>query len=95
MLCVYIVILTCGVEVTVWYVPSGKGRGRQVIAVARTADLVLMMLDAAKGDIQRCVYVYVCVCVCVCICMCVFMCVHVMLLCICEKEKICHICFHC
>lgn len=32
---------------------SGKGRGRQVIAVARTADLVLMMLDAAKGDIQR------------------------------------------
>jgi hypothetical protein len=32
---------------------SGKGRGRQVIAVARTADLVLMMLDAAKGDMQR------------------------------------------
>jgi ribosome-interacting GTPase 1 len=32
---------------------SGKGRGRQVIAVARTADLVLMMLDAAKGDNQR------------------------------------------
>nr|UTH78540.1 developmentally regulated GTP-binding protein 2 [Eunapius subterraneus] len=32
---------------------QGKGRGRQVIAVARTADLVLMMLDAAKGDIQR------------------------------------------
>lgn len=31
----------------------GKGRGRQVIAVARTADLVLMMLDASKGDIQR------------------------------------------
>jgi small GTP-binding protein len=32
---------------------QGKGRGRQVIAVGRTADLVLMMLDAAKGDIQR------------------------------------------
>ena len=31
----------------------GKGRGRQVIAVARTADLVLMMLDASKGEIQR------------------------------------------
>jgi len=32
---------------------QGKGRGRQVIAVARTADVVLMMLDAMKGDIQR------------------------------------------
>lgn len=32
---------------------QGKGRGRQVIAVARTADLVLMMLDATKGEIQR------------------------------------------
>lgn len=31
----------------------GKGRGRQVIAVARTADVVLMMLDASKGEIQR------------------------------------------
>lgn len=28
------------------------GRGRQVIAVARTADIILMMLDAAKGEIQ-------------------------------------------
>lgn len=28
------------------------GRGRQVIAVAKTADVVLMMLDAAKGEIQ-------------------------------------------
>ncbi|CAF1294693.1 unnamed protein product [Adineta ricciae] len=32
---------------------QGKGRGRQVIAVARTADMVLMMLDATKGDRQR------------------------------------------
>jgi hypothetical protein len=32
---------------------SGKGRGRQVIAVARTADLVLMMLDATKSLQQR------------------------------------------
>uniref|UniRef100_A0A2P2HZ99 Developmentally-regulated GTP-binding protein 2 n=1 Tax=Hirondellea gigas TaxID=1518452 RepID=A0A2P2HZ99_9CRUS len=31
---------------------QGKGRGRQVIAVARTADLVIMMLDAIKGDVQ-------------------------------------------
>uniref|UniRef100_A0AAR2JZ83 Developmentally regulated GTP binding protein 2 n=1 Tax=Pygocentrus nattereri TaxID=42514 RepID=A0AAR2JZ83_PYGNA len=29
---------------------QGKGRGRQVIAVARTADVVIMMLDATKGD---------------------------------------------
>ena len=27
---------------------TGKGRGRQVIAVARTSDIVLMMLDAGK-----------------------------------------------
>ena len=26
----------------------GKGRGRQVIAVAKSADLVLMVLDASK-----------------------------------------------
>eukprot|EP01105_Mastigella_eilhardi_P005829 TRINITY_DN17532_c0_g1_i1.p1 TRINITY_DN17532_c0_g1~~TRINITY_DN17532_c0_g1_i1.p1 ORF type:complete len:381 (+),score=117.04 TRINITY_DN17532_c0_g1_i1:31-1143(+) len=32
---------------------GGKGRGRQVIAVSRTADVVLMMLDAAKGVVQR------------------------------------------
>lgn len=31
----------------------GVGRGRQVIAVAKTADLVLMMLDATKGPKQR------------------------------------------
>uniref|UniRef100_A0A7M4FHF5 Developmentally regulated GTP binding protein 2 n=1 Tax=Crocodylus porosus TaxID=8502 RepID=A0A7M4FHF5_CROPO len=33
---------------------QGKGRGRQVIAVARTADVVIMMLDATKGEVQRC-----------------------------------------
>ncbi len=32
---------------------QGKGRGRQVIAVARTADVVLMILDATKKDIHR------------------------------------------
>jgi len=32
---------------------KGKGRGKQVIAVARTADLVLMVLDANKADHQR------------------------------------------
>ncbi|KAH7731614.1 Developmentally-regulated GTP-binding protein [Aphelenchoides avenae] len=32
---------------------QGKGRGRQVIAVAKTSDLVLMMLDATKGDTQK------------------------------------------
>lgn len=32
---------------------QGKGRGRQVIAVARTSDLVLMMLDAGKGEVQK------------------------------------------
>lgn len=31
----------------------GKGRGRQVIAVAKSADLVLMMLDATKPDAHR------------------------------------------
>lgn len=31
----------------------GKGRGRQVIAVARTADLIIIMLDAMKGEKQR------------------------------------------
>ena len=32
---------------------QGKGRGRQVIAVARTSDLVVMMLDATKSERQR------------------------------------------
>lgn len=37
-------------------VSPGKGRGRQVIAVARTADVVIMMLDATKGEVQRSVW---------------------------------------
>lgn len=32
---------------------QGVGRGRQVIAVAKTSDLILMMLDATKGPKQR------------------------------------------
>ena len=32
---------------------EGKGRGRQVIAVARTSDLVLIMCDATKSGKQR------------------------------------------
>ena len=32
---------------------SGKGRGKQVIAVARTADCVIMQLEAHKSDYQR------------------------------------------
>lgn len=29
---------------------EGKGRGRQVIAVAKNSDLVLMVLDATKAE---------------------------------------------
>lgn len=29
---------------------SGKGRGRQVIAVGKSSDLILMILDAQKGE---------------------------------------------
>jgi len=32
---------------------KGKGRGKQVIAVARSCDMVFMMVDAIKGDIQK------------------------------------------
>lgn len=32
---------------------EGKGRGRQVVSTARTADLVLMVLDATKPNDQR------------------------------------------
>lgn len=32
---------------------QGKGRGKQVVSTARTADLILMVLDATKGAHQR------------------------------------------
>lgn len=32
---------------------QGKGRGRQVIAVSKTSDLIMMVLDATKGEDQR------------------------------------------
>ncbi|GAB5362394.1 hypothetical protein AAMO2058_000793000 [Amorphochlora amoebiformis] len=31
---------------------KGKGRGKQVIAVARTSDLILMVVEAAKAEVQ-------------------------------------------
>ncbi|KAG8688094.1 Developmentally-regulated GTP-binding protein 2 [Ceratobasidium sp. 423] len=32
---------------------QGRGRGRQVVSVAKTADLILMMLDSTKSTEQR------------------------------------------
>ena len=32
---------------------EGKGRGRQVIAVAKNSDMVLMVLDATKAEEQK------------------------------------------
>jgi uncharacterized protein len=32
---------------------SGKGRGRQVIAVGKSSDLIMMVLDAQKGEEQK------------------------------------------
>ena len=32
---------------------EGKGRGRQVIATARTSDCIIIMLDAGKAEAQR------------------------------------------
>ncbi|SPO39350.1 probable GTP-binding protein [Pseudozyma flocculosa] len=37
---------------------EGKGRGRQVVSVAKTADMILMMLDATKPDKQRALLEY-------------------------------------
>lgn len=34
---------------------KGRGRGRQVISAARTADLVIIMLDATKSEQHKCV----------------------------------------
>ena len=42
------------IKTNIYYILKiGKGRGRQVIAVARTADLVLIMLDATKTAQQK------------------------------------------
>lgn len=32
---------------------SGRGKGRQVIAVGKSADLIMMVLDAQKGEDQK------------------------------------------
>lgn len=32
---------------------SGRGRGRQVVAVAKTADLILIILDVNKAEQQK------------------------------------------
>ena len=32
---------------------QGRGRGRQVVSTAKTADVILMMLDATKSEEQR------------------------------------------
>ena len=32
---------------------SGKGKGRQVIAVGKSSDLIMMVLDAQKGEEQK------------------------------------------
>jgi small GTP-binding protein len=32
---------------------QGRGRGRQVVSTAKTADLIVMMLDATKSEEQR------------------------------------------
>lgn len=32
---------------------SGRGRGRQVVSVAKTADLILMILDVKKAEEQK------------------------------------------
>ncbi|KAJ3749985.1 developmentally regulated GTP-binding protein [Lentinula detonsa] len=41
------IISTCFMNI------SGRGRGRQVVSTAKTADVILIMLDATKSDEQR------------------------------------------
>lgn len=48
-----------GAPIDLWFClpaahhPQGRGRGRQVVSTAKTADLILIMLDATKSDEQR------------------------------------------
>jgi len=37
---------------------EGKGRGRQVIAVAKSCDLILMILDATKSEAANSQYAH-------------------------------------
>jgi hypothetical protein len=48
--CPYLILVCPGAA-------HGKGRGREVIAVAKSSDLVMMVLDASKeeGNNHRCV----------------------------------------
>lgn len=32
---------------------EGRGRGRQVVAIEKSADLVMMVLDSTKDEAQR------------------------------------------
>lgn len=54
------VIEHCGARIQLLDLPGivegasqGRGRGRQVVSTAKTADLILIMLDATKSDEQR------------------------------------------
>ena len=46
-------LLTYGPIYSVTKYSQGRGRGRQVVSTAKTADLILIMLDATKSDEQR------------------------------------------
>jgi ribosome-interacting GTPase 1 len=39
--------------ITILRAPAGRGRGRQVVSVAKTADLIIIMLDATKSLEQK------------------------------------------
>jgi ribosome-interacting GTPase 1 len=43
----------CGPILPITDSSQGRGRGRQVVSTAKTADLILIMLDATKSDEQR------------------------------------------